>query len=114
MGYNIYLKAISHLSQILSSGALMHMQTAKARSACLSIQINRGLCSSLADSSIIARGGLRGGSVEPHFDSKIHFHGKFWKNLEYGIHPKYLHPCTLLYASLQQIHFTAYECVQNS
>ena len=50
------------------------------------------------------------------FDWKFHFPGKFWIhliNLEYRIYPKYSHPCSLYvpYTSLQQLHFTTYECV---
>ena len=33
-------------------------------------------------------------SGKPHFDSKFHFHGKFWINLinlGYRIYPEYLH-----------------------
>ena len=53
---------------------------------------------------------FRGGSVNPHFDSEFHFHGKFWMNLEYLIYPKYSH-LALYLTSLQQVHFTACECV---
>ena len=40
------------------------------------------------------------GSVEHPFDSKFHFHRKFWINLEYHIYAKYSHPCSLPYTSL--------------
>ena len=45
-----------------------------------------------------SRGGFRedsGGSVEPPFDPKFHFHGKVWitlVSLEYRIYHKYSHP----------------------
>ena len=48
------------------------------------------------------------GSVETSFDSKFHFHRKFWIkliNLEYRFYPKYSHPFSLSYTSLQQVHF---------
>ena len=33
------------------------------------------------------------------FDSKFHFHGKFWIDLGYRIYPQYSHPYCLLYTS---------------
>ena len=36
--------------------------------------------------------GVRGVLVEPSFDSKFHFHGKFWMvKFGYGIYPEYSH-----------------------
>ena len=70
---------------------------------------------SSATGSEAVRGFDRSGvSVEYPFISKFHFHGNFWKNLinlEYRIYPKYSHPCSFPYTSLQQVHFTAFECM---
>ena len=46
-------------------------------------------CNKVTGADSVGEGGKRG-SVEPHFDSKFHFHGKFWINLinlEYRIYP---------------------------
>ena len=48
------------------------------------------------------------GSAEPPFDTKFHFHGKFWIHLVsigYPIYPKESqNPYYLYYISLQQVH----------
>ena len=51
-------------------------------------------------------------------DSKFHFllgvGVELWINLinlEYRIYPKYSHPGSLPYTSLQEVHFTACECL---
>ena len=60
-------------------------------------------CNSVISVLILCHVQMLGVQLNPLFDSKFHFHGKFWINLinlEYHFYPKYSHPCIFKSISL--------------